>query len=395
MRLFILLSRVPYPLEKGDKLRAFHQIKELAKNNTIHLCALNDSSTIHPETYTILNDFCETIDIIQLPKWQIYSRLAFAYIFTEKPLQVSYFYSHKTQNKINKLIDKYKPDHIYCQLARVAEYVKNCRIPKTLDYMDALARGMERRIDKEPFYLKPFLKSETVRLKRYEREIFDYFNNATIISEQDRDLIVHLKNECIYVIPNGVDYSKFKINTVAEKNFDIIFSGNMAYPPNIDSAEYLINKIMPLVWQKHPNIKVVLAGANPVKRVLQLASDKVTVTGWVDDISEIYATSRIFVAPMQIGTGLQNKLLEAMAMKIPCITSPLANNALQAIPGRDILIGNTPQEYAQYIIQLLNDNVLAEKIAENGHQFIKEKYTWEGSTKVLQKIFENKISPDC
>ena len=98
---------------------------------------------------------------------------------------------------------------------------------------------------------------------------------------------------------------------------------------------------------------------------------------------------------MQIGTGLQNKLLEAMAMKIPCITSPLANNALQAKPGKDILIGNTSEEYAQSIIALLTNKNLAEEIAQNGHQFIKEKYTWEGSTKILQNIFENKISPDC
>tara|TARA_Y100000589_G_scaffold331027_1_gene382755 strand:- start:78674 stop:79822 length:1149 start_codon:yes stop_codon:yes gene_type:complete len=382
-------------LEKGDKLRAFHQIKELAKHNTIHLCALNDSGAVHPETYNILNQYCETIDIIQLPKWQIYSRLAFAYLFTKKPLQVTYFYSSKIQSKINRLINKYKPNHIYCQLARVAEYVKNCNVPKTLDYMDALARGMERRIEKEPFYLKPFLKSESIRLKRYEREIFDFFDAATIISEQDRNLIVHLKNECIYVVPNGVDYSKFKTNNSIKKRFDIIFSGNMAYPPNIDSAEYLVNNIMPLVWAKNPNVNVVLAGANPVKRVQQLASEKITVTGWVEDISEYYAASKIFVAPMQIGTGLQNKLLEAMAMKIPCITSPLANNALQAKPGKDILIGNTSEEYAQSIIALLTNKNLAEEIAQNGHQFIKEKYTWEGSTKILQNIFENKISPDC
>ncbi len=395
MRLFILLSRVPYPLEKGDKLRAFHQIKELSKYNTIHLCALNDASTIHPETYKILSQYCETIDIIPLPKWKIYWRLFFAYLFTRKPLQVSYFYSDKIKTKIDNLLQKYKPDHIFCQLARVAEYVKDSNIPKTLDYMDALARGMERRIEKEPFYLKPFLKSETVRLKRYEHEIFNYFDTATIISEQDRDLIVHLKNECIYVIPNGVDYSRFNIRHTVEKKFDIIFSGNMAYPPNIDSAEFLVHKIMPLVWQEIPDAKVVLAGANPVKRILQLASEKVTVTGWVDDISEYYAASKIFVAPMQIGTGLQNKLLEAMAMQIPCITSPLANNALQAKENIDILIGHQPQEYARHILELLKNPQKAEQLAKNGFHYIKEKYTWEGSTQKLQAVFEQKFQPGC
>jgi glycosyltransferase involved in cell wall biosynthesis len=120
--------------------------------------------------------------------------------------------------------------------------------------------------------------------------------------------------------------------------------------------------------------------------VVKLKSNRVIVTGWVDDISEYYAKSKVFVAPMQIGTGLQNKLLEAMAMQLPCITSNLANNALNAEPNKSVLIGENPKDYANHIVQLLDNKDLYQKIAENGYDFVKRNYTWEGSTSILEKL---------
>jgi len=384
MKIFVLLSRFPYPLEKGDKLRAFHQIKELSKKHEIILCALSDEK-IDKKAITILSEYCSHIEIIRLPKFKIYWNLLRQLLFTNKSLQVAYFYNKSAQKKIDEYLKKYQPDHIYCQLIRVTEYVRNSSIKKTLDYMDALARGMERRVEDAPFYLKWFLKTETTRLKRYEHFIFNDFDNSVIISEQDRRLIVNINNDDITVVPNGVDYETYKHQSLAKK-YDLIFTGNMAYPPNVDSVVYLVTNVMPLVWEKQPEINLVIVGAKPTAKVLKLKSDKVTVTGWIEDISEYYSQSRIFVAPMQIGTGLQNKLLEAMAMKLPCVTSQLANNALGAIPNKNILIGNSDMEYAEHIINLMNDDQLCDNISQNGYQFVKENYTWEGSTSILEKL---------
>jgi len=387
MKIVVLLSRFPYPLEKGDKLRAYHQIKELSKKHEIILCALSDTK-VEEAHLNVLKDFCHTVEVLQLSKIKIYWNLLTQLIFTNKSLQVAYFYNKAVHQKINNIIQEHQPDHIYCQLIRVTEYVKNLKINKTLDYMDALARGMERRIENAPFYLKPFLKIETTRLKRYEHLIFDDFNNCTIISEQDKDLIVNINNDTIKIIPNGVDYSHFQFKDLP-KEYDLIFTGNMAYPPNIDSVVYLVNNIMPLVWETNPEINLVIAGATPDKRVLNLKSEKVIVTGWVDDISEYYSKSKVFIAPMQIGTGLQNKLLEAMAMKLPCITSQLANNALGATHKENILIGNKPTEYADHILALLNDDSFNNTIANNGFSFVKKNYTWEGTTAILEKLIHD------
>lgn len=384
MKIFVLLSRFPYPLEKGDKLRAFHQIKELSKNNEVILCALSDEK-VSQESITILSEFCSDIKVIRLRKWSVYFNLLFKLLFSDQSLQVAYFYNKKAQKIIDNLIQKHQPNHLYCQLIRVTEYVRNSNIPKTLDYMDALARGMERRVEEAPFYLRWFLKTETKRLKRYEHFIFDDFDNTTIISEQDKNLIVNIKNITTVVVPNGVDYHTYQQKDI-NKQYELIFTGNMAYPPNVDSAVYLANEIMPLVWKQKPDIKLVIVGAKPAPKVQKLKSNKIIVTGWVDDISEYYAKSKVFVAPMQIGTGLQNKLLEAMAMQIPCITSNLANNALNAEPNKSVLIGENPNDYANHIVQLLDNKDLYQKIASNGFRFVKENYTWQGSTSILENL---------
>lgn len=384
MKIFVLLSRFPYPLEKGDKLRVFNQIKELSKKHEIILCALSPEK-VEQSSIDVLSKYCSEIKVVKLSRFKIYLNLLKCLFFSDQSFQVAYFYSKSAQKKVDSFIFKNKPDHIYCQLIRVTEYVRNSKIPKTLDYMDALARGMERRIEEAPFYLKWFLKIETTRLKRYEHFIFNDFDNHTIISEQDRELIVHVKNNDIKIVKNGVDYNIFQ-HKEQVKEYDLIFTGNMDYPPNVDSVVYLVNNIMPLVWKENPEIKLVIVGAQPSSRVLKLKSDKVIVTGWVEEISPYYLKSKFFIAPMQIGTGLQNKLLEAMAMKLPCITSQLANNALGANHNENILIGNKDDDYKEHIINLINDVNLQKDIGENGYRFVKENYTWEANTAILEKL---------
>ncbi len=386
MRLFILLPRVPFPIEKGDKLRAYHQIRHLSKTHEIILCALNDAKldgTALPE----LSKYCRHIHVIRLTRPVILWNIFLAFI-TGKPLQIGYFYSRRAKKKIDSLIRTYRPDHIFCQLVRVAEYMRNINIPKTLDYQDVFSKGVERRIHSASFYLKPILRLEYKRLLKYEHEVFDHFDNKVIISAPDRDLIPHARKEDITVIPNGVDHSFFQ-PVEHEKNHDMVFIGNMGYPPNVDAAVFLVEKILPLVRREYPAMTVLLAGATPHARVKALQSETVRVTGWVDDIRECYAGGRIFIAPLQIGTGLQNKLLEAMAMKLPCITTPLANSALGARENEEILVGSTPAELAGHVITLLKDSGKASQLALKGRQFAIDNFSWERNTQKLEEIIMN------
>ena len=386
MKILVLLPRVPYPLEKGDKLRAYNHIKFLAKNNEIILCALNDTQ-VHREAVKHLQPFCKSIHIFNISKFSIALNLLKAF-FKGIPFQTGYFYNKKAQKEIDRIIADEKPDHIYCQLVRVAEYMKNQPTPKTIDYQDVFSKGIGRRIEKAPFYLKPIFRSEYHRLLKYEHQVFEMFDHKTIISIPDRDLIPHPEKDKIHIVINGVDTDFFK-PMEREKDYEIVFIGNMAYPPNVNAAEYLANKILPLVQKSKPETRLLLAGATPDKRVMALQSNSVTVTGWMDDIRDGYARARIFIAPMQIGTGLQNKLLEAMAMKIPSITSQLANNALYAKDGKEILVGKTPEDYTRHIIKLLDNPEYSAKIAEAGYRFVIGNFNWESATAELEKVMKS------
>jgi polysaccharide biosynthesis protein PslH len=383
MKLFFLLPRVPYPTEKGDKLRAFNQLKQLSKNHEIILCALNDT-VLHEDAVRVLSKYAKEVHIIPISRVTIFFNLVKT-IFTDKPLQVGYFYDSSTNKKIRQLIEKTKPDHIFCQLIRVAEYVRGLPIPKTLDYQDVFSKGVERRLLSSPFYLRPFLKMEYQRLLKYEHDVFDVFTNRIIISKPDRDFIPHPDREKIVVVPNGVDTEFFKPQD-RKKEYDLVFTGNMGYPPNINAAEFLVQKILPLVMQKKPDVSLLIAGASPHLRISSLGSSNVTVSGWVPDMRDCYAMARIFIAPMQIGTGLQNKLLEAMSMQIPCITSPLANQALQAKDNVEILIASDPGQYARHILSLLDDPGKAKEIALKGYEYVHLNYNWERETAKIEKL---------
>lgn len=390
MKIFVLLPRIPYPLEKGDKLRAFNQIKQLAKHNEIVLCALNDDPKVDKQqAFQALQPFCRSINFIGISKPQILLGLARAF-FKGLPMQCGYFYNRKAAKKINALIDKHKPDMLFGQLLRVAEYIRKKDIPKCIDYQDVFSYGMKRRADIASPVTQPIYNMEYRRLCRYEAAIFDDFDVKTIISEPDRDLIPHPKKDEILIIPNGVDHEFFAPQE-REKKYDIVFTGNMSYAPNVNAVDYLANEILPIVWKQVPNAKMYVAGATPDPKVKKAACDNIIISGWLDDIRDAYAQSRVFIAPMRIGTGLQNKLLEAMSMGLPAITTPLANGSLGAENGKEILVGKNAKELAQHIITLLTEKDKATQIAQAGFDFTNRVYDWGKATQIMEEAMGKSI----
>ena len=228
------------------------------------------------------------------------------------------------------------------------------------------------------------------RLCRYEASIFEDFDVKSIISEPDRDLFPHERRDEILIIPNGVDHDFFKPQE-REKLYDLVFTGNMSYPPNVNAVDYLANDILPIVWKTLPEVKLYIAGATPDPKVKKVASERIIVSGWLDDIRDAYAQSRVFIAPMRIGTGLQNKLLEAMSMRLPAITSPLANASLGAKPNEEILVGINAEEMAQHIITLLTDTQKAKQIAHAGYDFANRVYDWGKATNILEQAMSQAL----
>lgn len=377
MRILFLTSRFPYPLEKGDKLRAFHQIKYLSQNHEIILACTSDVS-VSKADITHLREYCKEIHIFPLSRTIRFFNLL-RVVFRATPFQVGYFYHRYYKKLFYRIIKNGKPDVIFCQLIRMAEYVKRVKqVPKVLDYMDAFSEGSKRRAQIAKWYLKPLLWWDYYRLKNYEADVYKCFQQHYIISEQDKALLTFANARNIEVLSNGVDAAYFCPSMLdTAKTYDAVFTGNMAYSPNVIAAQFLVKQVWPKVLQHLPNAKLLLAGAMPNKEIKELESNNVVVSGWLPDIRNAYYDAKVFVAPLSTGTGLQNKLLEAMACEVPCITSALAANALKANSQENILIASTADEYAAQILTLIKQPEQAESLAKAGRKFVLENFSWQ------------------
>ena len=383
MKLMIFLSRFPYPLEKGDKLRAFYQIKELSKHFEIYLFAANYGE-IEKEHYNKLTPYCKEIECVKLSKAQILWNLVKS-PFLGLPFHVGYFFSADVKKKAEEFAKRINPDRIYCQLIRTAPFVEKIPGVKILDFQDAFSVNASRRAEKASF-LKPVLRWESKMLLRYEHKMAEVFDRKVIISEPDREAL-NLPKENIVIVPNGIDTAFFSPRKI-EKKYTVSFVGNMSYPPNVDAVQFFANSVLPIVWKSNPEVTFLIAGANPTSAVRQLASEKVKVTGWVEDIRDAYAEAELFIAPMRMGSGLQNKLLEAMAMGIPSITTKLANDSLSAEHDNHLLVGESAEELASLVVNLLSDEKLSQRIGASGLKFVLEKYGWGQSTQPLVDLIK-------
>lgn len=380
-KLLFLTSRFPYPLEKGDKLRAFYLIKYLSKYYDICLFAIHE---FEPPTHWInaVAPYCYRIQTGVLSKKKSILSL---FRWTRIPFQVAYFYNKGLEAQIHSYAKNCGTELMYCHLIRMAEYARSLPAKyKILDYMDAFSKGMERIKQQGVWWMRIPAYLEWKRLKKYENEVFDLFKHKIIISEQDRDLIPHPNKFEIQVIPNGVDFEYFQPKDTAKK-YDLLFNGNMSYPPNIASTLYTVKEILPVVKKTHPFITFLIAGATPTAKIRSLEGEAVFVSGWMEDIREAFYSSRIMIAPMLISIGLQNKILQAMAMKIPCVVSTMANNALGATHKKEVFVADTPEEYSHYIHLLLTDENIYQQMANEAFVFVQEQFNWEIS---VQNIYE-------
>lgn len=387
MKILVVLPRFPYPLEKGDKLRAYNQIRTLARHNEIYLFTLSFDE-VTEQMLEAVRPFCREIRVARLNKLTG-CKNAIRNFLASKSIQMGYWDSRSSRHQYKAFEREVEPDVIYSQMVRTMPLVARSLVPKVMDFQDALSLNMKRRMEIYRRGIRHFLfHFEFKMLRSTEYNSFDIFDDLTIISEPDCEAIPHKRNADLHIIPNGVDFDYFKPQEV-EKKYDVVFCGNMQYRPNVLTAQYLVREVMPLVWKIVPGATLLLAGATPNRQVRALASDRVVVTGSVEDIRPCYAQSKVFAAPMQIGSGLQNKLLEAMALGIPCVTSPLANNALGAAPDREILVGTKAVEIADHIIDLIQSQPERDELARNAMNFVKNNYSWEHFGDALEKVLYN------
>ncbi|MEL7339598.1 MAG: glycosyltransferase, partial [Bacteroidota bacterium] len=377
-----LTSRFPWPLDKGDKLRVYYQIRDLSQHVNLHLICLSEED-VSAEELSKIEAICASVKVYRLRLGRKVLGLSIA-LFRALPLQVGYFYSPFIRRQIQADIQRIQPDHLHCHLIRTTEYIRGLAFAsRSLDYMDAFAEGMKKRAEQTSNPLKKWLfRFEERRLRHYEAMVFDFVERHCIISKQDREAIKHPDSQQIQIVANGVDFELFSPRETP-KHYDLVFMGNLAYPPNIAAIAYWMEEVMPLIWRSRPQTNLLLAGIDGTDQIKTYQNDRVRLIENWTDISDSIAQSRILIAPMQISIGLQNKIIQAMAMKVACIVSESANRAIGAQPGHELIALAEAKDYAAATITLLDHARQRQQLAEAGYRFVRQHFDWRHQNQLL------------
>lgn len=374
-------------------MRAYHQIKALSALYEVHLFCASQKPV--PAAYLqALTPYCASICIGVTGGWPVRLWQALRMRWKGWPLQCAYFYSARAKRRFDAYYAQVAPDLLLSQLVRTVPYTADKPVCKVLDYQDAFSYGMYKRRQVAHGLRRCIFRYEYKALSRMETRAFAQYNLCTIISEQDRDALplTPVQQMSVMIWRNGVDTDYFKpVPPPTERVFDIVFAGNMGYQPNEDAAEFLVQRLQPALAQQDCPVDILLAGTSPTYVVRRLAGDTVTVTGWIRDMREAYASGRVLVAPMRLGTGMQNKLLEAMACGLPCIASEIAVRGLGNFPDCPVRAvplsfdnDRVPETLTEAVRRYLSDEGARAEAGRQGRAFVLKYYSWSAQAANLK-----------
>lgn len=390
MRILFLTSRLPFPPDRGDRLRVFNFIRELSRQHRITLLSfVADESEI--ASLAGLRPYCEDIQLAHLSRTQSISNVATRALRSE-PLQALYYHSPLMHNAVDKLTRQNHFDLVYVHLFRMAQYgfkVKDTY--QVLDLTDVISAEMRRAIPYQPQPKRAVYQFEVPRIQRYEQQLVRQFNETWVISENEK-LILNADGSAgkVIVVPNGVDSEHFHPRKGPRDANEVLFVGHMSVPHNEDAAEYLAREIMPLVRRSFPMAHLKLIGAQPSDRVRRLAElDGVAVLGHVPDLNAALNEAAVFVAPLRFAAGVQNKVLEAMAAGTPVVTTSIVRDGLNATDGTHLLVADTAEAIAEKVVRLLANRTEAQAMAVAAKEFVVFNFHWSEVSKRVDAIAGN------
>ncbi len=391
MKTLFLTLRSPYPPQRGDKIRAFNFIRYLAERGyEVDLVCFaereEDLDYIAP-----LKEYCRKVLMVRFSRPKALLGAA-SRLPTRTPLQNGYWFSGKLASIVESLISSERYDLVHAQLFRMGQYVEGYRLPKVLDLTDSLAMNLQRRmrIDRSP--LLPLIALEQRRVKRFEVDIASRFDAVIVASEIDRSYLSHENPDLkLKVIPTAIDVDFFR-PVDRSRGPVLLFTGTMGYFPNDDAVLFFHREVLPLVKREISDVKFYVVGNNPPPKVKSLESHGDTVvTGHVEDVRPYFEMASVFVCPLRSGSGIQTKNLEAMAMGVPVVTTSLGFEGIEAIPGRDLIVADTPEDIASEVIRLLKSPDLRDRIGRNGRRVVEERYSWRVVGQRLVGVYEEVV----
>lgn len=404
MRILFICWDVPSK-HTGVGIPTYYLIKHLSKRHDIFLVSFR--LTRKENRYDDLSKYCRNIELVEhfLDDMPYTKRvfLALKNIFSIKPFVVDLARSKEMARIIKDTILKVNPDVIYVDSYAMLQYVPgNICCFKVLSPPDAEAE-VARNISKQERNLikKLFFVIEYIKIKYYEIKNYKKVNLCIVKSDYDKKILKsYLPSVNVHAIPNGVDVEYFNPQVVYNINKElfnrdkyIVFFGDMSWAVNVQAVLFFYNNIFPLIRKKYPTIKFYIVGRKPSPEIKNLQKDpNVVVTGAVDDVRPYIACSAVVIAPMISGGGIKNKVLQAMAMGKAVITTSVGARGIRAEHLKEIIVADNPEDFASYIIKLLENPKLRKKIGYRARKLIEMEYTWDRVAEKFETLLKSNKS---
>lgn len=392
MKILFLYPYVPYPLTCGAYHRAFHLLREISKTHETFLFALSHSPRDFSATH-IFEKFCRKVEVLPFihPPWEkLLDR-----IFSPIPSVVAHWSHESVPDELKQFSKNSNFDLIHlqdlCMLQHAQEHFPNTPVVLDRTRMDFFFQLQAGKYQNYSFKRKIARWESLFKLFLYEKKAAKAVAHIVVCCKEDAEFSQKRISSRVpvSVIPNGVDLSFFNPQSFQENQEEahsLTFVGSMDYQPNVDGVIWFFKEIYPLLKKEFPDLKIYVVGPNPTSQIQACESyNGVTVTGEVPDVRPYYQRGAVFIAPIRIGSGSRLKIVEAMAMGRPVVSTSVGAEGLNVTDESNIFLANDPMEFGRKVSQLLSDSVLRKKIAEAGQVLAQDLYSW----KTLACLYED------
>jgi len=395
VKVLLLTQVLPYPPDSGPKVKTFYVLKYLAQKHEVTLVSFvrGDQS----EHIRVLESYCKTIHTIPMKRSFGQNLTAlFKSLVGNSPWMMARDDIKEMRQLVDHLATQEKFDVAHADQLNMAQYAQRVKGARhVLDAHNALWVLYQRLAQTMGRGVKRWLLERDWRLlKEYEGRICLEFDQVLTVSEEDKASFEEAmggKKREIHVIPIAVDSDELQAIRRDKDASHIVSIGTMYWPPNIDGMMWFLDNVLPLIWAKRPKTVCDIIGARPPQQLIDYGKShtEVNVTGYVDDTTTYLQKAGLMIVPLRAGGGMRVKILNALSQALPLVTTTLGCEGIQVEHGRHLLIADTPSEFAEAVLWLLDNPDLANKLGENGRRLIREKYDYRTACAPLERIYSN------
>lgn len=399
MRLLFITDQIPYPPVSGNLLRTYHLCRRIARQHEVWLAApINSLEEMTAVKH--MQQFCHRVITAQRRRQSRLQHIPglVQYAVARRPFDLKFEHCEALFQEIHQLTHNTYFDLVHIEPSYMALYreaiADRSAAKRILTFHNIESQLFERqaRITK-PSIQRVRIQMRSWMFKRWEPAYAAKFNGCITVSEPDRNLLLASRPDLnVKVIPNGVDIEEYRPLPREELNPSVLFVGSMNYQPCADAAILFCTEVLPRIRQLIGHVDVWLVGRDPSDEVQRLAGDGVHVTGWVPDVRPYYARSSVCVVPLRAGGGTRLKILEAMALGRPVVSTALGCEGLNVKNGKHLFIADAPAEFADRTVQLLTDTALWQRMIAEAHRLVEEQYAWNAITRTLLTFYAEQIS---